>query len=77
MLQSLKSILGVSVAFLRHCSVITRLRVTRVRGGAVSLCEWLSDALEVLKVVVPEATVAVSASRRVEVGRLPMVQYKA
>ena len=50
--------LGVSRNLLHHCSASTRLRVIRVQGGAVGLCERMSDALEVLKVVVAEATVA-------------------
>ena len=49
----------------------------RVRGGAVSLRERLSDMLDVLKAVVAEAMVAVSASRRAEVGRLLMAPCNA
>ena len=37
----------------------------------------LSEAPEVPEAVVAEATVAVSASGRVEVGRLSMVPYNA
>ena len=77
MLWSFKIDFGVSKIRLRRCLASTQLKVSRVRGGAVSLCVRLSDALEVLDAVVAEATVALSASRSVEVGRLSMVPYNA
>ena len=61
---------------LRWCLAITGLRVTRVLGCAVCLCKGLYEAVKTLEAVATKATVAVSVSRRVEVGRSPMVPYK-